>query len=103
MLSERQSAPTEATNIAVQRLIYPNNYLIFTACYMVLHIQSNASYLSRRHARSVAGGLLYLGNRGKPTAINNPLDVLCQVIELIVSSAFKAAYAALFMNARHAI
>ena len=51
MLSEQTSAPTEATNIAVQRLIdycrlYPNNYLIFTACDMILRIQSDASYLS---------------------------------------------------------
>ena len=108
MLYEKISAPTEATNIAVQRLIdyfrlYPNNYLVYTACDMILHIQSDASYLSRRHARSVAGGLFYLGNRGKPTAINNPLDVLCQIIDVIVSSAFEAEYAALFMNARHAI
>ena len=93
MLSEQQSAPTEDTNIAVQRLIdycrlISNNYLVFTACDMVLHIQLNASYLSRRYARSVAGGLFYLGNRGKSTAINNPLDVLGQIIELAVSSRF---------------
>ena len=108
MLSEEQSSPTEDTNKAVQQNIdycrrYPNNILIFTACDIVLHIQSDASYLSRRNARSVAGGLYYLGNRGKPTAINNPLDVLCQIIDVIVSSAFETEYAALFLNARHSI
>ena len=70
---------------------------------MVLHIQSDASYLRRRHARSVAGGLFYLGNRGKPTAIKNPLDVLCQIIDVVNSSAFEAEYAVLFMNSRHSI
>ena len=100
MLSEQISAPTEATNTEVQHLIdycrmYPNNYLIFTACDMILHIQSDASYLSRRYARSVAGG--------KPTAIINPLDVLCQIIDVIISFAFEAEYSALFMNARHAV
>ena len=108
LLSEQQSYPTEDTNKAIQRLIdycklYPNNYLVYTACDMVLHIQSDASYLSRRYSRSVPWGLFYLGNRGKPTAINNPLDVLCQIIDIIASSAFQAEYAALYMNARHSI
>ena len=102
--SEQQCSPTEDSNKAVQRFIdycrkYPNNILIFTACDMILHIQSDVSYLSRHHARSVAGGLYYLGNHGKLTAINNPLDVLCQIIDVIVSSAFEA----LFLNARHSI
>ena len=33
------------------------------------------------YARSVAGGLYYLGDRGKPTDINKPLDILCQIID----------------------
>ena len=108
MLSEQQSAPTEDTNKPVQRFIdycrmYPNNYLIFTASDMILHIQSDASYLSRRYARSVADGLFYPGNRGNPSAIKNPLDVQFQIIDVVVSSAFEAEYAALFMNARHSI
>jgi hypothetical protein len=43
---------------------------------MVLHIQSDGSYLSRPNAGSVAGGMFYLGNTGKPTHINNPIDLL---------------------------
>ena len=92
MLSEQQSAFTENPNKAVQCLIdycrsYPNDYLIFIACDMILNIQSNASYLSRRYARFLAGGLFYPGNGSKLTDINNPLDVLCQIIDVVVSSA----------------
>ena len=81
MLSEQQFAPTKDSNMAIQRLIdycrlYSNDYLVFIASDVVLHIKSDAIYQSRLYARSVAGGLFYLGNRGKPTAINNPLDVL---------------------------
>ena len=32
-----------------------------------------------------------------------PAGCLCQIIDVVVSSAFKAEYAALFMNAQHSI
>ena len=55
------------------------------------------------YARLVAGGLYYLGNRGRLTAIKKPLVILCQIIDVIAGSAFEAEYAALYLNTRHSI
>ena len=80
---------------------YPCNKLRLTACDMTLHIQSDASYLSRDGSRSVAGGIFYLGNKGCPTHINGAIHAISSIIGVIVSSAAEAEYAALFMNAQH--
>ena len=62
---------------------------------MILHIQSDASYLSCLGARSVAGGIFYLGNRNQPIHINGSIHALSTSI---VASAAEAEYAALFLN-----
>jgi hypothetical protein len=62
----------------------------------VLHGFSDASYLSRSHARSVAGAYLFLGNFNKTTQINGPIHVFSTIIPCIVASAGEAEYAALF-------
>lgn len=65
---------------------------------MILHIQSDASYLSRPGARSVAGGIFYVGNRDQPTVINGAIHAISSIIPAVVVSAVEAEYAALFMN-----
>jgi hypothetical protein len=79
---------------------FPNNALVFTACDMRLFIQSDASYLSRPKARSLAGGIFYLGNNNQPTTINGPCLTLSTIIPVVVSSVAEAEYAAVFMNAK---
>jgi hypothetical protein len=65
---------------------------------MILHIQSDASYLSRSGARSVAGGIFYMGNRDQPTGINGAINAISSIIPAVVASVAEAEYAALFIN-----
>ena len=58
-LASLQSNPTQKVMEAAHRLLmyaaaYPRNEIKFMACGMVLHVQSDASYLSRAGSRSVA-------------------------------------------------
>ena len=103
-VASMQSNPTTTVRDAMDRLLrycarYPNNALVFTACDMRLFIQSDASYLSRPKARSVAGGVFYLGNNN-PTEINGPCLAVSTIIPVVVASVAEAEYAALFMNAK---
>lgn len=104
-IASLQSQPTTMVAAAMDRLLqycarFPNNALVFTACDMRLFIQSDASYLSRPKARSVAGGVFYLGNNNQPTTINGPCLTLSTIIPVVVSSVAEAKYAAVFINAK---
>ena len=88
---------------AAHRLIaycarYPNNFIRYHACDMILHIQSDASYLSRPEARSVAGGMFYVGNHDQPTTINGAIHAISSIIPAVVASVAEAEYAALFRD-----
>ena len=103
-IASLQSQPTVMVAAAMDRLLqycarFPDNALVFTACDMRLFIQSDASYLSRPKARSVAGGIFYLGNNNQPTTINGPCLTLSTIIPVVVSSVVEAEYAAVFKNA----
>ena len=104
-LASEQSRPTEQLLASVKRLLaylsaYPCNELVLRACDMVYYIQSDASYHSRRHARSVAGGIHYMGNHNCPFHINGPFFCMSTIISVVVASAAEAEYAAIFMNAQ---
>ena len=71
------------------------------ACDMILHIQSDGSYLSRARSRSVNGGVFYLGDRDSPTHSNGPIFAVSSIIPVVVASAAEAELASLFMNAQH--
>ena len=66
---------------------------------MRLHTQSDASYCTRSHGRSVAGGIAYLGN-SDPTEINGPIMVYSSVIQNVMASIGEAEYAAAFHTAQ---
>ena len=70
---------------------------------MVLHIQSDASYLSRPNARSVAGAIFYLGNLNQPTHINRSVNTLSTIIPAVVASVAEAEYAALFLAGQEGV
>jgi hypothetical protein len=67
---------------------------------MVLHIQSDASYLSRPGARSVQGGIFYLGNRNEPETINGGILAISSLIDCVVSAVSEAEYGAAFFMAK---
>ena len=102
LLASLQSSPTQLVQDIADRLLrycarYPNNELVYHACDMTLFIQADASYLSRPKARSVAGGICYLGNSGFPHHINGAIHAVSAIIPSVVASAAEAEYAALFL------
>jgi hypothetical protein len=88
---------------------YPNHHIKFNACGMILRVHSDASYLSRSNARSVAGGIFYCGSdsgddeKTGENRINGGLLAISCIIPTVCSSAAEAEYAALFVNGQHGI
>jgi hypothetical protein len=105
--SEQAHATTHVAEAADRLLAYarlhPNHGIEFTACDMHLHIQSDASYLSRSGARSVSGGLFYLGNKDRPTDINGAICAHSSIIPGVPSSAAEAEYCGTFLNGKHGV
>jgi hypothetical protein len=80
---------------------------------MVLHVESDASYLTAPKARSRAAGYHFLSSRPqdptKPPGPNDPpppgngaINVLCSIMREVISSAAEAEIAALFQNGKEA-
>ena len=105
-LASAQANLTESIRPDVARLLayaasYPNNRQIFHASDMILEVQTDASYLSRSRARSVAGCVGYLGKRDDVRP-NAPIFSISTIIDVVVASAAEAEYAAVFIGAQHA-
>ena len=85
----------------LQYLWTHKNYGVrYYASNMQLQGQSDASYLSRPRAKSVFGGLFYLGCRW---AINGPIVCTSKMISCVVASAAEAELAAGFQLAQIAV
>ncbi len=105
-----QSRGTQDLSDAVDRFLqyaahWPVATLVYHASDMRLMVESDASYLSEPEARSRAGGLHYLGNYCVDTQtnrVNGAIECMSTIIKSVVSSAFEAEYAALFMNGQTA-
>ena len=108
--SSLQSRATLDLNDAVDRFLqyaghWPVAVLVYRASDMRLMVESDASYLSEPEARSRAGGLHYLGNYCTDTRtnqVNGAVECMSTIIKSVVSSAFEAEYAALFLNGQTA-
>jgi hypothetical protein len=101
-LGSVQARPTLNDMKKVERLLqyvssHQNQGIRFHASTMQLQIQSDASYLCRPRARSVLGGLHYLGTT---ELINGPFFCTSKTISCIVSSAAEAELGAAFQNAQ---
>jgi hypothetical protein len=113
------SAPrSEATATAIVQLLnycatHPDAVIRFCASDMVLHVHSDASYLSEAHARSRAGGYFFLSDRPPhlsaaplpnscPPPVNGPVHVPSSIMRVVLSSATEAEMGALFYNAKDA-
>ena len=62
---------------------------------MILEIQSDASYLSRSNARSVAGGIAYMVRKGEslPSAApNGAVATMSTIIDVVVATVAEAEY-----------
>ena len=73
---------------------------------MVLHVDSDASYLSVRKSRSRVGGFHYLSSPSsdpkKPPVstppLNGPFYAVCAIMKNVMASAKEAEMGALFVN-----
>jgi hypothetical protein len=117
-LASQQAHGTAATLQALTHLLnycatHPDARVRFTASDMVLHVESDASYLTAAKARSRAAGYLYLSSQpddpSKPPTPDSPppppngaVEVFCQILREVVSSAAEAELAALFHNGKAA-
>ena len=107
-LASAQASGTEATALAATRLLNyaatnPNAVLRFHASDMILHIDSDASYLSEPHARSRAGGFHYLSSHPKPNTkppLNGAFHIVSNIMRNVMASATEAEVGALFFNAQ---
>ena len=80
---------------------------------MTLHIESDASYLTANKARSRSAGYFYLSDASidtqkspkpdtPPPTSNGAINVHCQIMREVFSSAAEAKLAALFHNGKNA-
>jgi hypothetical protein len=117
-LASAQSKGTKATAQAATQLLnycatHPDAEVCFHASDMILHVHSDASYLSERHARSRAGGFFYLSSMpdnpniapsptSTPPPLNGAILVHSSIMSTVLSSATEAEAGALFYNAKEA-
>jgi hypothetical protein len=69
---------------------------------MILHIHSDASYLSENEAKSRAGGFFYMGDTTKTDKklTNGAILIISKVLKNVISSAGEAEIGAVFIDAK---
>ena len=114
-LGSEQSEATESILPRAQRLLeyaraYPDSELVFRKSKMELIIQADASYNSRKGARSVAGFLMYFGDASaalqpdkSPAPENGAILCGSVLMDVVVTSAGEAEYGAGFLAAQHGV
>jgi hypothetical protein len=101
-----QTKSTEKTKGATNQLLdylatHPDATLRYHASDMILHIHSDASYLSVSHARSRLGELFFFGDKHpKEDNLNGSILNLASVIKNMVYSAAESEVEACFKNAQ---
>jgi hypothetical protein len=106
-IATEQTKATEKTQAAADQLLdylatHPDATIRYHASDMILHIHSDASYLSVSQALSRLGGLFYCGNK-PPQAdrLNGSILNAASVIKNVVASAAEAEVGACFHNAQN--
>ena len=118
-ISAEQSQATERTKRDVNKLFdylatHPHAKIRYVASDMILHVHSDASYLSAPKARSKLGGYFYLSAKPKnpydqPSAtnalppLNGAIHINANIIKHVMSAASEAELGALFFNMKDAI
>jgi hypothetical protein len=70
---------------------------------MVTRVGGGVYLYYARCVDSVAGAIAYLTNHGTPEQLNGAVWTMSSIINVVVSSAAEAEYAALFMGAQQAV
>jgi hypothetical protein len=107
VLASGQSKATEVTADKVIKLLnycntHPETNIRYHASDMILHILSDASYLSENGAKSRAGGFFYMGSGTKTNKklTNGEILIISKVLKHVMSSAAEAEIGAVFINAK---
>jgi hypothetical protein len=105
-IASEQAAPTTNTLETTEMLMdylhtYPNAILRYYASDMLLKITADAAYLVQPKARSRAAVHYHLGWKNSER-VNGALDVLCQTIKNVVSSAAEAETGGIYIGGKHA-
>ena len=105
-IASEQAAPTTDTLDKTHMLMdylhtYPNAVIRYYASDMILKTTTDAAYLVQPRARSRAAAHYHLGWKTSDR-VNGALDVLCQTIKNVVSSAAEAETGGIYMGGRHA-
>ena len=115
-IASQQAAPTEHTMSEVTWFLdycaaHHDTTITYQRSDMILHVASDASYLSESNARSRAGALFFLGsnptNPEQPPStqpkMNGVIHALAKIINAIMSSAMEAEIGATFLAAKEAV
>jgi hypothetical protein len=68
----------------------PETKIRYHASDMILHIHSDASYVSENEAKSRAGGFFYMGNKNDKKLTNGAILIVSKVLKHVMSSAAEA-------------
>jgi hypothetical protein len=107
VLASEQSRATAVTAEKVIKLLnycntHPETKIRYHASDMILHINSDASYLSEKEAKSRAGGFFNMGTSTKTDKklTNGAILIINKVLKHVMSSAAEAEIGAVFINAK---
>jgi hypothetical protein len=106
LASEQTKATADTADKFIKLLNYctthPETKLRYHASDMILNINSDASYLSEREAKSRAGGFLYMGINADTSnkLTNGAILIISTVLKHVMSSAAEAEIGAVFINTK---
>jgi hypothetical protein len=105
-IATEQTTATEKTQAATNQVLdyletHPDATIRYHASDMILHIHSDASYLSVSNARSRLGGLLFCGDKfPQQDTLNGSILNVASVIKNVVASTAESEVGACFHNAQ---
>jgi hypothetical protein len=106
VLASEKSRATAVTADKVIKLLnycntHPETKKRYHASDMILHIYSDASYLSKKEAKSRAGGFFYMGSSTNTDKkhTNGAILIISTVLKRVMSSAAEAEIGAVSINA----
>jgi hypothetical protein len=105
-ISTEQTKATKKTQVATDQLLdylatYPDATIRYYASDMILHIHSDASYLSVSNARIRLGVLFFCGYKPpKEDTLNGSILNVASVIKHVIASTAQSEVGACFQNAQ---
>jgi hypothetical protein len=106
LASEQSKATAFTADKVIKLLNYCNSHretkIRYHASDIILHIQSDASYLSEKEAKSRAGGFFYMGSSTKTdkTLNNGENLIISKALKHVMSSKEEAEIGAVFINTK---